>query len=252
MNSEETLFILVHDAWLGAWSWEGVAQGLAERGWNVLPLDLPAHGVYQVPQERLKNLSLRHYAATVVGIAQSNPDTPKLVLVGHGTAGPVIQLAAEQLGDRVAGLVFIGAYILLDGESIMGQMPPELAASFQSLAGTRPDNRIDLKLVPDFWRYNLINDDPRHADELLARLVPEPAAPLNEPVRFKTAIWQRLPCAYISFNEDMSLPSGDFYPRMANKLSKPQHLNINTGHEGILTKPKEVAEGLILLATQVF
>jgi pimeloyl-ACP methyl ester carboxylesterase len=252
LNPEETLFMLVHDAWLGAWSWEKVAEWLSGRGWNVAPLDLPAHGVYQIPEERLKTLTLRHYAATVVGVARANPDLSKLVLVGHGSAGPVIQLAAEQLGERVAGLVFVGAYVLQEGESILSQMPPDLAESFKNLAATRPDNRIDLNDVPDFWRYNLINDDPLHAEELLTRLVPEPFVPLNEPVQFKTASRQNLPSAYISFNEDMSLPPGDFYPRMANKLGKYQHLNINSGHEGILTKPREVAEALVLLASQVF
>ena len=252
MIAEETLFILVHDAWLGAWAWEKVAEGLAGRGWNVAPLDLPGHGVYQIPEERLKNLTLRHYAATVVGFARANPDIPKLVLVGHGTGGPVIQLAAEQLGERVAGLVFVGAYVLQNGESILGQMPPEVAEIFTNLAATRPDHRIDLKLLPDFWRYNLLNDDLLHSDEWLDRLTPEPAAPLGEAVQFKTFFQQQISCAYISFNEDMSLPPGDFYPRMPAKLGKYHHLNINAGHEGILTKPREVAEALVLLATQMF
>ena len=252
MTTEETLFILVHDAWLGAWSWEKVAEWLAGRGWNVAPLDLPGHGVYQIPEERLKNLTLRHYAATVVGFARANPDIPKLVLVGHGTGGPVIQLAAEQLGERVAGLIFASAYILQNGESILGLMPPEVAEIFKNLAATRSDNRINLKLEPDFWRYNLLNDDLLHAGELLDRLTPEPAAPLGEVAQFKTFFQQHPPCAYISFNEDMSLPPGDFYPRMAAKLGQYHHLNINAGHEGILTKPREVAEAMVLLATQVF
>ncbi len=251
MNPEETLFILVHDAWQGAWAWEAVTEWLAERGWNSAPLDLPGHGANPVAAEVYPKLTLKQYADVLVGFAASVPFT-RLVLVGHGTAGPVIQLASERLGARVAGLVFVGAYILRDGESIASQMPPELAEVFQSLASSRPDGRIDLALIPDFWRYNLINDDPLHAESLLARLVPEPSGPLFEPVAFKTFFVQHPPCAYISFNEDMSLPSGDFHPRMPNKLGKYQHLNVNAGHEGILTKPREVAEGLLLLATQIF
>jgi pimeloyl-ACP methyl ester carboxylesterase len=252
VKPEEILWVLVHDAWLGGWAWEAVSARLTGRGWTVLTLDLPGHGETALAPEEAQKLTLASYAQAVVEATTRQLGQRKAVLVGHGTAGPVIQLAAERLEGQVAALAFVGAYILREGESIAGQMPPEIAAFFKELAARNPTGRLDLQDLPDFWRYNLINDDPRQADRLLGRLVPEPTGPLFEPAHFTTFFQQRLPYAYLSFNEDMSLPVGDFYPNMPNKLFHYRHLNINAGHEGIITRPLEVAESLMFLASQDF
>lgn len=252
MKPEEILWVLVHDAWLGGWAWEAVSAKLTGRGWPVLTLDLPGHGAAALSPQETQKLSLASYAQAVVEATTRQLGQRKAILVGHGTAGPVIQLAAERLEGRVAALAFVGAYILREGESIAGQMPPEIAKYFEALAAQNPTGRLDLQDLPDFWRYNLLNDDPRRAELLLNRLVPEPAGPLFEPAHFSTFFQQRLPYAYLSFNEDMSLPTGDFYPRMPAKLFHYRHININAGHQGIITKPLEVAESLIFLASQDF
>lgn len=251
MNPQETLFILVHDAWHGKWAWDGVIERLDERGWQAAALDLPAHNATELALAG--DMSLEAYADSLVDFTQQEKTrygADKIVLVAHGTGGPVTQLAAEKLGGAVAALIFAGAYILRDGESIAGQMPPEQAVFFQSLADSRSDGRIDLADVADFWRFNVIQDDMRRADELLARLVPEPAKPLFEPISLKSFFAQHPSSAYISFNDDLSLPPGYFYPLMANKLGPHRHMTVNAGHEGILTKPREVAEALVFLASQ--
>lgn len=252
MKPDETLWVLVHDAWMGAWSWEAVGAKLAERGWPVIMPDLPGHGLAALVPEDTQKLTLESYVGAVVEATTAQIGARKAVLVGHGTAGPVIQLAAERLEGQVAALAFVEAYILREGESIAGLMPPEIAAYFKELAASHPAGKLDLTELPDFWRYNMLNDDPRQADRLLARLVPEPVEPLFEPAHFKTFFQQRVPCAYLSFNEDMSLPNGDFYPKMPKKLFHYRHININAGHEGIITKPLEVAESLLFLASQDF
>ncbi|HEX2910292.1 MAG TPA: alpha/beta hydrolase [Chloroflexia bacterium] len=242
MSSSERIILLVHDAWLGGWSWEKVTGHLLEQGDQVVTLDLPGHGPNRVDEK----ITLETYARAVINTAGSYSDK-KIILVGHGTAGPVIQLAAETLGNQVAGLIFINGFILRDGESIASQMPPEIAAFFKSMADSNPETCIDLSLIPDFWRFNVMNDAPVQAEQILTRLVPEPAIPLFESIRLNTFFEKRPPCGYISFNEDMTLPPGDYYPRMANKLGKYRHVNINAGHEGILTKPREVAEAIYYL-----
>jgi hypothetical protein len=161
-------------------------------------------------------------------------------------AGPVIQLAAERLTGEIVGLIFVAAYVLNNGETLAGQMPPEMAQVFQQLADSRPDKRIPMDLLDEYWRFNVMNDDLRRASEVLDRLIPEPVGPLFEPITLKTEK-PFTPSAYLSFNEDMSLPPGSFHPRMAGKLGPHRHMNLNAGHEGHLTKPREVAEALIFL-----
>ncbi|MEI6045262.1 MAG: alpha/beta hydrolase [Chloroflexota bacterium] len=247
MELEETLFILVHDGWHGAWAWEGVINWIQERGGTALALNLPGHGSLYRPEETAGDYTLAGYAAAVAafGRAAKKPDQ-NMVLVGHGMAGPIMQLAAEELAGELVKLIFVGAYVLDNGETIAEQMPTEMAQFFQQLAESRPDKRIALDLLEEYWRFNVINDDLKRASEVLARLIPEPSGPLFEPITLQTD-QPPISCSYLSFNEDLSLPSGSFHPRMAGKLGHHRHMTINAGHEGILTKPREVAEALIFL-----
>ncbi len=251
MEASQTVFVLVHDAWQGSWVWQDLIERLAERQWTAVALDLPGHGS-EIAAKPAGEVSLEDYRRAVVEFSQAaitRYQAKNLILVGHGTAGAIIEMAAEQLAGAVSALIFAGAYILQDGENLASQMPSAMADLFQNLAENHPQNCVDLNQITDFWQYNIINDEPRRAAELLARMVPEPAAPLFEKIELKTFFQHRPACAYISFNEDMSLPPGELYPRMANKIGKHRHMTVNAGHEGIITRPREMAEALIFLAT---
>lgn len=246
MQLEDTLFVLVHDAWHGAWFWEALIARVEERGGQAVALDLPGHGLLYQEEETPGDYSLAKYARAVEDFVEQQGQGRNVVLVGHGTAGPVLQLVAEQAPNKIAGLIFTAAYVLNHGESIASQMPAEMADVFKQLAESRPDRRIPLDVLADYWRFNVINDEPRRADEVLTRLQPEPLAPLLEPIQLQNST-PPVPCAYIGFNEDLSLPPGEFFPRMARKLGKYRHLTVNAGHEAPFTKPREVAEALLFL-----
>lgn len=257
LEAENTTLILVHDAWHGAWEWAGVQTRLTERGWLSLALDLPQHGEKYRPDAETTNMRLEDYARAVVDFVKVQVATPAFVLVAHGVAGPICQRAAELFtqspeSSSLAGLVFVSAFVLRDGEAIADNLPLEMAEFFRQMAESRPDNSVDMRQLADFWRYNLISDDPRRADAVLAHLTPEPLAPLLEKISLKTFFDQQPTCAYISFNEDNLLPLGQFYPAMSNKLGKYRHQPVNASHEGPLTKPREVAEALLFLMFSAF
>src|SRR4051812_40203852 len=42
-------YVLVHGAWLGAWSWDKVARQLEQAGGKVIIPELPGHGDDQTP-----------------------------------------------------------------------------------------------------------------------------------------------------------------------------------------------------------
>ncbi len=242
------MYVLVHDGWHGAWEWADVITWLEQRGGKAVALDLPGHGALYQSEEVPGDYSLSSYAKAVADFVRGQQQLNReIVLVGHGTAGPILQLVGAELVKELAGLIFLGAYILRDGESISEQMPPEMADMLGQMAESRPDARLDMSLLADYWRFNVMSDDARKANEVLAKLAPEPSAPLFEKIKLPQTNAPLLPCAYISFNEDMSLPPGEFHPRMAGKLGAHRHLTVNAGHEGPLTKPRELAEGLIFL-----
>ena len=246
-DSNNISLILVHDAWHGAWAWKGVIAYLGEREWRGLALDLPGRG----NQPHVTKPDLRSYAEAVAAFAESAP-TKKYILVGHGTAGAIIQLASEMLykgeGSRLSGLIFAAAYILQDGESVTDNMPPEMADYFRQLAGQHPEQAIDMAAMKDYRLNSVINDDNRYADRILAKLTPEPLAPLEDKISLPSFFKNRPPCGYLSFNDDLTLPAGLYHPLMSSRLGAQRLFTVNAGHEAVIIKPREVAEAIIFLA----
>ncbi len=249
-DPNETVFLFVHDAWHGAGEWEGVLQHIEERGWLGAAVELPGHGAAPTADQ----YSLKLYADTVLRAA-GNIEAENIMLVGHGTAGAVLQLATERWHEAkrppLSGIIFAAAYILQNGESIFDQMPPEMSGYFRQLAEQHPDKKIDMRDMPEYWQFSVINDEPRRMAEILARLTPEPLAPLEEKISLTNFFTTKPPCAYISFNEDISLPPGEFHPRMSNRLGVHRHFLVNAGHEAPIIKPREVAEAVGFLSSML-
>jgi pimeloyl-ACP methyl ester carboxylesterase len=244
LEPEDITLVLVHDAWLGAWAWEGVLAHLQEREWSALALDLPEIRQGSTP-------SMESYARALSQLV-GKVTTPAYMLVGHGTGGALIQFAYEKHlaeDNHLAGLIFAAAVVLNNGESVLDVLPPEMSDYFRQLASLNSNNAIDIAQIPDYWQFNLVNDDQPNAAGLMARLIPEPLAPLEEKLALTEFYSRKPPCAYLSFNEDMSLPPGELYPRMANRLGSYRFFTVNAGHEAPVTKPRETAEALIFLAS---
>jgi pimeloyl-ACP methyl ester carboxylesterase len=249
-DPNETVFLFVHDAWHGAWEWDEVLARIEEHGLLGAAVDLPGHGSATPAEE----YSLRLYTDAVLRAA-GNIKAETIILVGHGTAGPVLQLATERWYEAkrptLVGLIFAAAFILENGESIFDQMPPEMSGYFRQLAEQHGDNKIDMRDMPEYWQFSVLNDEPRRVAELLARLTPEPLAPFEEKIRLTNFFTHQPPCVYISFNEDISLPPGEFHPRMSNRLGVHRHFLVNAGHAAPLTKPREVAEAVSFLSSML-
>ncbi len=250
MDIDDNLIVLVHDAWHGAWAWEGVIAHLEQREYSAMALDLPGYG----NSPALLQPTLQDYANAVKEFIASS-EAAKILLVGHGMSGPVLQLVTEQLEfeqqARISGLIFVGSYILQNGESILDVMPPEMATYFRQMAASNPKNMISLADMPDYWYYNVVNDDQSSAEKLLDKMTAAPLAPMEEKIRLTNFFSQHPPAGFISFNEDLTLPPGDFYPRHASRLGKPKHMPVNAGHEGPVTKPREVAEAILFMANSL-
>jgi pimeloyl-ACP methyl ester carboxylesterase len=107
-------FVFVHGAWHGGWVWGRVAQQLKQRGHSVLALDLPAHGG---DTTAVQQVTLQAYVDKVLS-AISGCAEP-VVLAGHSMGGIVVSQAAEQRPDRIRALVYVCAFLLRTGQSLL-------------------------------------------------------------------------------------------------------------------------------------
>ena len=109
-----SIYVLVHGAWHGGWCWATVRTLLEREGHEVSAPDLPGHGDNKTP---LEELSLERYARHICELldAASEP----VILVAHSMGGIVITQAAEYRPEKVKHLVYVTAYLLRSGESML-------------------------------------------------------------------------------------------------------------------------------------
>ena len=106
--------LLIHGAMGGAWCWERVLPGLRAAGHEPVAIDLPGQGADRTP---LPEITLAHYA-DAVSAALSELEGPVL-LAGHSMGGMVITQAAARHPEKLAGLVYVAAFLPQPGQSLI-------------------------------------------------------------------------------------------------------------------------------------
>src|SRR5262249_3953698 len=132
-------YVLVHGAWHGSWCWSKVLPLLRRAGHDAVALDLPGRAGDPTPH---RNVTLASYAESVCRVVARA--TGPAILVGHSMGGITISQAAETCGDGIRLLVYVCAYLLRDGESVLAALQsdgeslllPHLVLSEETGSGT--------------------------------------------------------------------------------------------------------------------
>lgn len=238
-------FVLIHGAWHDARVWRGVGPMLEARGHQVITPELPGNGVDTTPPGQV---SLSTYAESV-GRVVAGADEP-VILVGHSMAGVVISCVAEAMPERVRKLVYLAAFMLPDGLSIL-----DFYARFAT-----PDMqgaRAALRLSADGTYSTIDPEQAKHlfmntcavevAAEGASHLGPQPAQPRKDPVRVSPARWGTVPRIYFSTLRDNTV----FLPlqkRMYAELAPCPVIEFDCDHSPFYSMPSKLAEALLILA----
>ncbi len=235
-------FLLIHGAWHGAWCWHKVVPELRARGHAAVAIDLPGHGVDRTP---LAEVTLDGYASRV-GEALAAFDEPP-VLVGHSMGGVVITEAAERFPDQVAGLVYLTAIVLQNGESMMDNpvkaSPQGFTAAFQmSDDGVSID--FDRSLMKEAFYADCSEADVALAE---ACLVPQSAGVWREPMTCTPERWGRVRRAYVTCGDDRALTL-EGQRGMLERVGFEQVVAMPGSHSPFLAQPELLARHLAALA----
>ncbi len=106
-------FVLVAGAGHGAWAWRRVRDLLTARGHRVYTPSLT--GLAERSHLMSSAINLDTHVQDIVNLFRWE-DLEDAVLVGHSYAGWVISAAAEQLLPRLAGLVYVDAFLPENGQ----------------------------------------------------------------------------------------------------------------------------------------
>lgn len=211
-------------------------------GGQVVAPDLPGHGEDPTPAGQV---TLRACAALVADTVAAAAEP--VVLVGHSFGGLVITQAAELVPGHIARLVYLSAYL------------PGNRDSLSRLAAAEPDNpvatsstrtpsgdaiQLDLARVGEYLYAGCPEEDVRLA---LARLRPEPVAPLVTPVSITAERCGRVPRAYIECLADRAIPLWLQRQMQAARPCAPVR-SLATGHSPFFAAPADLARALADLA----
>jgi pimeloyl-ACP methyl ester carboxylesterase len=230
-------YVLVHGAFAGAWSWHKVTPLLEARGDTVVAVDLPAHGE---DDTAIGEATLDAYTAAVVEVVDAAAEP--VILVGHSMGGLVVSQVAEARPERVRKLVYLAAFLVPDGTSLLqasaGDMESKLSMYVMPMGATAT-------LAEDGITGAFCSDcSAEDAADIAAHLRPEPLAPLTTEIHVTMERWGSVRRAYVHTTADQAIgPSRQqsFYEALPCATVTP----IDAGHCPFLTKPDEVAAALV-------
>lgn len=228
--------ILIHGAWHGGWCWDGIIQELKKIGYTAEAPTMPGH---HRNDERL-GIQLDDYVQKIVEVVKQQAEP--IVLVGHSSAGFLLQAAVPKVADKIAKLIFLNAFILSEGQSQFDLVPPDVAEGMIGAAKASPD--MCVPILEDFVRNVLMSGEPQALqDSLLQKLVPQPLALFTTPVSRQDFDQLIIPKAVVFCKGDISLPPGT-YQGMAQSLGDHTFIEVEGSHEALFTNPAVVAAGL--------
>jgi pimeloyl-ACP methyl ester carboxylesterase len=188
--------VLVHGAWHGAWCWAALQAELDRRGISSYAIDLPGHGASILPLGDL------HGDAMLVSEVIDRLGT-EVVLVGHSYGGAVITQAATRT-DFVNHLVYLTAFVLDEGESLMGLLGSMPHAGVALSAAMRQLDDSATVLDPEAAVPALYGHcAPEVAAAAVQRLSPQPVATFLQAAT--GAPWRHLPSTYVRCTQDQAI-----------------------------------------------
>jgi pimeloyl-ACP methyl ester carboxylesterase len=213
--------VLVHGAWADGSCWSGVIERLQSDGYHVTAPQFPESSL-AADVTRLRAVLHRQDGPTIV--------------VGHSYGGQIVTALGPD-APNVAGLVYIAAFALDQGESIgamLGQGPPTPALAHLDI------DAQGFAWLPeeDFVKHFAADVDPARARVMCAVQQPVAAAAFQDVMGVPA--WKSLPTWYMVAMADEAIPpeaERQFAVRMGATT-----IEVPSSHVAMVSHPDEVTE----------
>lgn len=235
-------YLLIHGSWHGAWCWYKVLPRLRAAGHNAIAIDMPGRGADRRPAAEVS----MHDYVEAIGRVLDESEEP-VVLVGHSRGGIAISQAAEARSARVRRLVYLAAFLVPDGETIL----PLALTDSDSLV--LPSLELNQAEGWDMLRSEAFRDalyaDCSEEDVALAHslLSPEPIGPTNTPLSLSDGGFGSIPRSYIELLEDRAV-SPSLQRRMLEAMPCDEVISLEASHSAYFSRPGELARAILRAA----
>jgi len=213
--------VLVHGAWADGSSWGGVIERLQADGYNVIAPQFPMTALAD-DVARLRHVLDRQDGPTIVA--------------GHSYGGQIMTALGTD-APNVAGLVYIAAFGIDEGESLggllsQGPVTPALAHLFTDKQG------FGWLSEDDFVDHFAADVDPVKAKVMYA--VQQALAGSAFTDVMGVPAWKSLPSWYLVATEDQAIPP-DAERLFASRMGATT-VEVPSSHVAMVSHPDEVAQ----------
>ena len=182
------------------------------------------------------NTHIRDIVATI-----ENEELSGVVLCGHSYAGMVITGVADRVPDRIAHLVYLDAFIAENGKSALELLTPEIATAVRAEARVHADGA---KRSQPFTPEGVGVFDPADQAWLKRRLVEMPLACHDTKISL-TGAGARVPRRTDVYCNDPVIGGFERFAEATKKDSRWRYVELKTGHDAMISAPKELADLLL-------
>ncbi|WP_417258093.1 alpha/beta fold hydrolase [Celeribacter sp.] len=237
MNNPAYLFI--HGSGHGAWCWRDVLAEMTRRGHSARALDLPSHGADDTP---LAAVTLDAYRDAILADIDAHGGAP-VVLVGHSAGGYPISAAAEAAPDKIVRLVYVCAYVPLDGVSLADRRRAAPTHPILDLI-ERTDDGLAFQFItakaPDAFFHDC---PPEVINFALARIDPQPIAPQETPLML-TAAYESVPRSFVICDHDRVIPPA-YQATMTSDWPTTSVHHLPSSHSPFFSMPKRLVDCIL-------
>ncbi|HEX7945193.1 MAG TPA: alpha/beta fold hydrolase [Phenylobacterium sp.] len=231
-------FVLVTGAWHGSWCWKRVRSALTAQGHAVFTPTLT--GLCERSHLLSPDIDLQTHIDDIANLIRWEELTD-IVLVGHSYGGCVISGVADRMGERIAALVYLDAFVLESGQSLHDTLP----------ADHRQGQLDAAAAVGDGWRvppipaavFNVNAADRAWVDD---QCTDQPLASFQQKLHLDAAAPAVGSIHYIYAAGWEGTPFTGFYERA--KARGWSTREIACGHDIMLDRPEELTAALLQVA----
>ena len=236
-------FVLVHGAWHGAWCWRSVVDLLQAEGHRVHALTLT--GVGERAHLLSPDIHLSTHIQDVIGAIEAE-ELQDVVLAVHSYAGMVGTGVADRIPERLRQLVYVDAVVPKPGEAWSAT---HASATREARLKAAQSNPLYSFPPPGPELFGLQGAD---ADWVARRQTPHPGHPYTDVLDFDPARVASIPRTYIHCTRPTLATIDAIWPRVNDPKFWDGHwlpgtriLELATGHDPMISAPRELAEVLL-------
>lgn len=237
-------YVLIHPAWFGGWCWKKLTPQLRAQGHAVSTPTLT--GLGERAHLARPEIGLEIHVRDIVNVIEYE-DLRNVILVGNSSGGMVMTGVADYMPERIAHLVFLDAFVPMDGQSMLDVIPPDRRPALEAFVQKEGDGWLLPRFAPPPWE-KLVTEtwqvtEQADLDWILPRLRPTPFGHFREPVKRKNPAAEKLPRTYI--RTQWPHPGFDRYAGAASAAAGWQSRRIASSHLPFITHPTELAALLL-------